>query len=1382
MLLVVGSVGAQEYFTLPVATGSGTANDPYIVTLGNGEYKTGTDFDNKYVEVIGQGSGNTTLWYGSKSGYNSGGEGGSEYTFEGAHVTFKDVALKDVNGDKPGYDGFVRCSSLSFEDCTLTSMLTYLGVGPVVFKNCTFNHPDGYTAWLYGSQPYEFDGCTFNVGNRVFNVYAEGAITPNIVMNNCTIIGNAHNKAVFAIKGSANGCTININNSTCTGLLCADSDAAVNGGVWYQMEGSHDKNNVILDGVAINVNGVAQNIAEEAIPAVATTDAAVAIEKNETATEEETTTVEAVVNAVVENTATVNAATAIAAEAVEGVESTKNYLHIDVKAAEVAKNDESVYVKSMTFDIKPIAATITDGKLSTAVIPNSAIKSAITFRLPVDSKATETMAEVFHNGESMGANYQVQGTTEKYIEVSTTSFSEFGYNLLDEGPAGPDFTAAVITITTDNDLVALATYVNAGNTLSGKTVKLANDIDMTGVANFAPIGTASNKFYGTFDGQNNTISNLKATTNGSYVGLFGCVYDATIKDVKLVDAVVSNESDYAAALVGSGYVRIENCEISGGSVTGAEQVGAVIGYLSCGHVKNCTVDGVAVKATSNRVGGLVGKANVDSGYEISGNTVKNATVTAANKVGEMCSAAGLVGQIMASVANSWSITDNNIINVTTKSATDETFVPVGEFRSGYFQANAVTAGHIVRNHWEPATEPDSYNMVNPANAEESVVINNFYAVAQIEGGLRYATLAEAVAAANANDEIILIADQEISSAIEIAKNLTLNLNGKTITNNVASNRLFRVGGVTFTIDGTGEGSSMIIPETNKYSFGFVDMRNNSGTASADAKLVLNGGYYEGATLGGAFFKGRTHYQTFELNDVHCKCTAGDGQQYYANGYFYNGDNASVVNAHSGSFPYLTTLKVEGGLYEYATLAVTASNVFQGKNYMTDGKSSVSFDDVKVVSTHGPIYELSAGEMSINNCDFTIEGEAIWQNSALCASNNAVLNVEGGKYNAPYAVYALTSGATININGGDFTASKSLLVAGTDNYYPTAVSTINVYDGTFKYTGSKPSEAIYTYGNRPVTIAISGGSFSVVVAGEYCAEGFTPVTEADANGMYTVEELTEDNAFVVLENIVGEQDVKVFYNKAQAAASDIELNDYAAKKVVVKENVEVKSITYKRKFTTSGGNWQSWIVPFNTEVGSDVQFAKLVQVAYVDATTGQIVTDAKDGELFIVIDKLVEGDEVSANYPYFIKVPSNGEYVFTSSDNVLYETDPKSLSTSTTTTSYDFYGVYAAETHKDIYMMSTQGLYSYMTTDKVVNPYRWYFTATSKDQYGEGTPAMNASNVRVLVLGEEAEATAILNAVQDMPTSDAPIFDLSGRRVQHAAKGILIQNGKKFINK
>ena len=65
-------------------------------------------------------------------------------------------------------------------------------------------------------------------------------------------------------------------------------------------------------------------------------------------------------------------------------------------------------------------------------------------------------------------------------------------------------------ISTAEDLVAFAAAVDGGNNFSGKTVKLAADIDLSGVENFSDIGTASGKpFSGSFDGQGHAITNFK---------------------------------------------------------------------------------------------------------------------------------------------------------------------------------------------------------------------------------------------------------------------------------------------------------------------------------------------------------------------------------------------------------------------------------------------------------------------------------------------------------------------------------------------------------------------------------------------------------------------------------------------------------------------------------------------------------------------------------------------------------------------------------------------------------------------------------------------------------------------------------------------------------
>ena len=108
--------------------------------------------------------------------------------------------------------------------------------------------------------------------------------------------------------------------------------------------------------------------------------------------------------------------------------------------------------------------------------------------------------------------------------------------------------ASTIYITTAQQLKQLADEVNAGDSKSGKTVLLMNDIDLSVYPNWSPIGTlnmnwsdVSRPFSGVFDGQNHTISNLTCTsvTNG-YAGLFGN-FDGTVQNLILRDAQITVE-------------------------------------------------------------------------------------------------------------------------------------------------------------------------------------------------------------------------------------------------------------------------------------------------------------------------------------------------------------------------------------------------------------------------------------------------------------------------------------------------------------------------------------------------------------------------------------------------------------------------------------------------------------------------------------------------------------------------------------------------------------------------------------------------------------------------------------------------------------------------
>lgn len=123
---------------------------------------------------------------------------------------------------------------------------------------------------------------------------------------------------------------------------------------------------------------------------------------------------------------------------------------------------------------------------------------------------------------------------------------------------------------------------------------------------WVPIGDSNNKYQGTFDGNNKTITNLYINASQYYMGLFGCTYEGTIKNLTFEYANVTKTNNYAGVLVGKAYggsnlqnIKISNtCQIKGGNYTGG-----IAGYL-VGNAYNCvnyaTVQGIQY------IGGLCG--------------------------------------------------------------------------------------------------------------------------------------------------------------------------------------------------------------------------------------------------------------------------------------------------------------------------------------------------------------------------------------------------------------------------------------------------------------------------------------------------------------------------------------------------------------------------------------------------------------------------------------------------------------------------------------------------------------------------------------------------------------------------------------------------------
>ncbi len=149
-----------------------------------------------------------------------------------------------------------------------------------------------------------------------------------------------------------------------------------------------------------------------------------------------------------------------------------------------------------------------------------------------------------------------------------------------------------------------------------KHFKLMADVDLSGYTetSFNIIGTSyDNPFTGVFDGNGHRISNFSYTSaNANHIGLFGYVDDpnAQIKDLGLIDPNIDAGTAWG---VGSlvGYLddgTISNCYVEGGSVSGGEDVGGLVG-CNDGTITRCYTTG-SVMGTISSVGGLVG-ANWD---------------------------------------------------------------------------------------------------------------------------------------------------------------------------------------------------------------------------------------------------------------------------------------------------------------------------------------------------------------------------------------------------------------------------------------------------------------------------------------------------------------------------------------------------------------------------------------------------------------------------------------------------------------------------------------------------------------------------------------------------------------------------------------------------
>lgn len=210
------------------------------------------------------------------------------------------------------------------------------------------------------------------------------------------------------------------------------------------------------------------------------------------------------------------------------------------------------------------------------IVTNKVYKSLTSDKTEVDTNDSKSFSSY--------TRFEIQDVHEKYIHLKRGGDDYYiGANptsylrLLVKFATKPTTSFAptqsnnVIEISSVADLVWLSNQVNNGNDFEGYIIKQTANIDFYG-SYIDPIGTGTHPFKGTYDGQGYVIKNLKLTNGntaiGTNVGLFGYTDEATIKNLTLI----------------------------GGSVTGFDNVGAVVGCAENTTFENVTNNGCQVTA------------------------------------------------------------------------------------------------------------------------------------------------------------------------------------------------------------------------------------------------------------------------------------------------------------------------------------------------------------------------------------------------------------------------------------------------------------------------------------------------------------------------------------------------------------------------------------------------------------------------------------------------------------------------------------------------------------------------------------------------------------------------------------------------------------------
>ena len=740
----------------------------------------------------------------------------------------------------------------------------------------------------------------------------------------------------------------------------------------------------------------------------------------------------------------------------------------------------------------------------------------------IEGSAGEQKVTIEANGTGISGDFNITG--KKDAEAAKNEFNitagtfagEINNDYLAPG-ANFDATTGEVKMSYvakigDTEYPTLADAFAAADKTGDTVIELLDDINMTGKS-WTPVSVDGYHGQGviTLNGNGKTITGLSAPLfAGGFAGKSGIV----IKDLTIADADINDTTNdqgigaFINCVDSMTRIELDNCHLKNSKIvsTGGARVGGLIGWTSGYNnqndgpvdtkvtLTNCSVENVTIEAKGS-VGGLIGHAGANPAtyHDITDCTVSGCTLTSTkdsgNYVGTLVGTAN-VGQITVDAASSASgntlkqnssaseeasdkILGRDAVNDTGLVIVDNKVVAAGTAYGDIVNKNAnevlveVSKGHWVKPH------------------EETVAMI---------GAKEYTTLTAAINEANTGDTVTLLKDTKEDITIPSGKTITLDLNGKTLTN-VDDHTILNNGNLTIT--GTGRVDNISHAKGALYNKGTVvinggtfDRSKENGKTSNDSG---SNSWYTIKNVGSMTIHDGATVQTAGNN-----AALGKFSSLVSNGYF----NANDYNTNKGlDQPILT---IDGGTFrgglntikndDRARLTInggTFSNYYQAvvQNHniaeITGGTFTAASD--ANTETYG-IYNcgcgagIDLGTLTVSGGTFTGATYAV----AEVSSQNAIVNISGGQFAGTKAaiIKSSTSNATIAISGGKFSSDPSAYVVGNGN------TNIVKRDG---------SEGAYTY----TVLAKSGLTSGVYLTDPSGALASNYYVSSTANGVWTV---------------------------------------------------------------------------------------------------------------------------------------------------------------------------------------------------------------------------------------------------------------------------------------